>query len=180
MQALLVLAAVLGVAQCGPVDGDQQPKIWDALDQLRGKQLTVDQIQDLYGKAVAGTDYPILAEVPQPRSIDCGSKKGFYADSGAGKCQVFDRCDINGNLTSYLCPAETLFNQITLICDWWYNVDCSKSDQFAEYSNARLYADGQHLLDNQDVIAATGAVADAGGSPAPAAKKSKKARKSKA
>ena len=115
MQCLLVLAAVLGVAHCGPVDGDQNPKIWDALDKLRGKQLSVDQIQDLYGKAVAGVDFPILSEVAQPRSIDCGSKKGFYADSGAGKCQVFDRCDVNGNLTSYLCPNQTVSYQKILL-----------------------------------------------------------------
>lgn len=42
-----------------------------------------------------------------------------------------------------------------------YNVDCSQSRQFQDYSNSRLYQEGQVLLDNQDEIAvkeATGAV----------------------
>ena len=65
-----------------------------------------------------------------------------------------------------------------MICDWWYNVDCSQSDQFAEYSNSRIYADaGAVLLDNQDeVMAATGAVA---APAAGAAKKPAKAGKKK-
>jgi len=41
-----------------------------------------------------------------------------------------------------------VFNQITLICDWFFNVDCSKARQFENYSNSRLYTDAV-LLDNQ-------------------------------
>jgi len=162
MQYLVAVAMLLGVANAGLVkrgaNGDQNPKIWDALAKLRGKELSVEQIQELYPNVVPGTDFPILSEIPQ-RNIDCASFKqpGFYADTDVGKCQVFDRCDVNGNLTSYLCPNMTLFNQITLICDWWYNVDCSQDKSFADYSNSRLYQDGLVLLDNQDEVAASSA-----------------------
>ncbi|OQV17712.1 hypothetical protein BV898_08169 [Hypsibius exemplaris] len=180
--AILVLAAVLGVAYGGPANGDQVPKVWDALAKLRGKgALTAEQIQELYPNAVAGKDFPNNLVIPA-RSINCGSvKPGFIADvSDPSKCQIFDRCDVNGNLTSYICPAMTLFNQITLICDWWFNVDCSQSTQFVDYSNARLYAgESSKFLDDQMEIAgsADGAAAAA---PAPAPKKAAAASKKKA
>jgi len=161
MQSLVALVMFFGAANAGLVKraaGDQNPPVWDALAKLRGKELSVEQIQDLWPNVVPGTDFPIFSEIQQPRSIDC-SKPGFYADTDAGRCQVFDRCDINGNLTSYLCPNMTLFNQITLICDWWYNCDCSQAKQFADYSNSRLYKEGVPLLDDQmDVQQSTGAV----------------------
>jgi len=102
--------------------------------------------------AVAGTDYPILAHIPEAGTVCDTAKPGFYANVEKGQCQAFDRCDVNGNLTSYLCPNQTLFNQITLICDYWYNVDCSKAASFKDYSNSRLYTD-KPLLDNQDDVA---------------------------
>ena len=36
--------------------------------------------------------------------------------------------DGTGGLTKYsfLCPNGTLFNQQYFVCDWWFNVDCSK------------------------------------------------------
>ncbi|OWA50688.1 hypothetical protein BV898_15197 [Hypsibius exemplaris] len=139
---VIVLATIFGVAYAGNVNGNQQPKLWDALSMLRGKTaLTAEEIQAVVPNAVAGTDYPNLLVIPTPRTIQCDTNKpGFYADSSAqGRCQVYDRCDINGRLTSYLCPAATLFNQITLVCDWFFNVDCSQSSQFADYSNSRLY-----------------------------------------
>ena len=72
-----------------------------------------------------------------------------------------------------------LFNQITLICDWWFNIDCSKSAQFIDYSNSRLREDGLHFLDDdlEAVAEATGAVKVAESAPAlsevPAKKKGK-------
>ncbi|OQV17725.1 hypothetical protein BV898_08182 [Hypsibius exemplaris] len=155
MQAsLIILAAVFGVALGGSANGDQVPKVWDALKKLRGKDaLTAEQIQALYPNAVSGKDYPDITVIPDPRPITCDSSKpGFYADaSDAGKCQLFDRCDVNGKLTSYICPKMSLFNQITLVCDWWFNVDCSQSKSLADYSNGRLYQGKDVvLLDNQD------------------------------
>lgn len=89
----------------------QNPGVWDALDQLKGNSrgLSVDQIQELFLTARAGQDFPILAQIPQS-SIDCAvfHQPGFYADSDIGQCQLFHRCDINGNLTSYLCPNMTV------------------------------------------------------------------------
>ena len=58
-----------------------------------------------------------------------------------------------------------MFNQITLVCDWFWNVDCSQSRQFQDYSNSRLYQEGNVLLDNQDdyeLKAATGAIQSTG------------------
>ena len=73
-------------------------------------------------------DFPILNGNGVPNdalNYDCTNKKGFYADQKYN-CQVFHRCDVNGNLTSYVCVNSTVFNQITLICDYWFNVDCTK------------------------------------------------------
>ena len=55
---------------------------------------------------------------------------GKYADPAA-ECQVFHFCalgDTDGSLVTYsfLCPNGTIFNQQYLICDWWFNVDCSQ------------------------------------------------------
>ncbi|GAV08291.1 hypothetical protein RvY_18007 [Ramazzottius varieornatus] len=160
MKCLVVLSALVAVAYAA--NGDQNPKVFSALDVLRGKTpLQTDQIREIYANAQPGKDFPILAEIPQS-NVDCASFKqpGFYADE-AGQCQVFHRCDVNGNLTSYLCPNMSLFNQITLVCDWFWNVDCSQSKQFQDYSNSRLYQEGSFLLDNQDdyeLQAAIGAV----------------------
>ncbi|OQV14085.1 hypothetical protein BV898_11754 [Hypsibius exemplaris] len=157
MQAsLIILAAVLEVAlgvALAAGNGDQSPKVWDALAKLRGKgALTAEQIQSIAPNAVAGKDYPDNQGIPSPRSITCNpAKPGFYADvSSLSKCQIFDRCDVNGQLTSYLCPKASVFNQITLVCDWFFNVDCSQAAQFADYSNSRLYQGKDVvLLDNQ-------------------------------
>ena len=62
-----------------------------------------------------------------------------------------------------------MFNQITLICDWFYNVDCKQSDQFKDYSNSRLSGEGLVLLDDQQVIAETGAAAVKAAEAAPVA-----------
>ena len=41
---------------------------------------------------------------------------------------------------SFLCPNGTIFNQEYFICDWWFNVDCSKAEDLAESRNAELEA----------------------------------------
>ncbi|XP_055347961.1 uncharacterized protein LOC129595075 [Paramacrobiotus metropolitanus] len=135
------------------VQSDQKPKIWDALAQNSGRgKLSIDDARDLYINAKAGQDYPNLSEIPAG-SFDCGSvKPGFYADVDY-QCQVIRRCDVNGNQTAYLCPNLTIFNQITLVCDWFYNVDCSQARKWYDYANSRLYQGADVvLLDNQDQI----------------------------
>ena len=31
---------------------------------------------------------------------------------------------------SFLCPNGTLFQQQYFVCDWWFNVDCDKTEHF--------------------------------------------------
>ena len=51
----------------------QNPLVWDALRQLRGgRDLTVDQIQDIVRNAVPGRDYPVSSCVPD-RAINRNS-----------------------------------------------------------------------------------------------------------
>jgi hypothetical protein len=129
--------------------GAQVPGVWDALDGLRGKAaLLTDPIQALLASAVPGKDYPTLAAVPDVKAFDCEKthQAGFYADTDF-QCQVIRRCDTNGILSSYLCPNQTLFNQITLVCDWFFNVDCANAKKYYDYSNSRLYQSDQVLLD---------------------------------
>lgn len=47
-------------------------------------------------------------------------------------------CDLNGGQASFLCPNGTIFNQVTLTCDWWFNVKCDTTAQLYVL-NERLY-----------------------------------------
>jgi len=91
---------------------------------------------------VPGEDYPIYAEVPQTGFI-CDDKidGGYYADPEA-ECQAFHICtaDGQGGLAKYsfLCPNGTILNQNYLICDWWFNFDCTEAEAIAEEVNAAL------------------------------------------
>ncbi|XP_055340674.1 U-scoloptoxin(01)-Er1a-like [Paramacrobiotus metropolitanus] len=162
----LIIAGVASAKTLVKRASEQNPKVFSALDQLRGgstkHKLEVDEIQELFYSVRPGEDFPLLAEVPKDVHVDCASfhQPGFYADVDTGRCQLFHRCDINGNLTSFLCPNETLFNQITLVCDWWFNIDCAQTKQFYDYSNSRLYQEGSPLLDDEPnyVMEVTGAV----------------------
>ncbi|OWA53796.1 hypothetical protein BV898_18217 [Hypsibius exemplaris] len=123
----------------------QVPAIADALFILKGNKQPSD-------------DFPKLLDIPEAaKEFDCSSvnQAGFYADPNYG-CQVFHRCDINGRLSTSLCGVSLIFNQITLVCDWYYNVDCSQSSQFYDYSNARLYHKDWKLFD--ETAAADGEV----------------------
>ncbi|XP_055338928.1 uncharacterized protein LOC129588638 [Paramacrobiotus metropolitanus] len=108
--------------------------------------VTSAKLTKILADAVPGKDYPALTEIPAT-SFTCASKKrvGFYADVETN-CQVFHRCDVDGVKTDYLCPEKTVFNQVTLNCDWWYNVDCANSPKFEQFANIRLYTD-QPLFD---------------------------------
>ncbi|XP_071522336.1 uncharacterized protein [Panulirus ornatus] len=89
------------------------------------------------GGGVAGQDYPILASVPDT-GFSCEDQQfpGYYADTAdeAG-CQVFHICQLDGRLDSFLCPNGTVFNQQYFVCDWWYNVDCSASEQYFDLNS---------------------------------------------
>ncbi|ROT76023.1 hypothetical protein C7M84_005412 [Penaeus vannamei] len=72
--------------------------------------------ENIPGGGVPGEDYPILASVPDT---------GFSCD--AQRCK--DRA-LRRQQDSFLCPNGTIFNQQYLVCDWWFNVDCSQAESF--------------------------------------------------
>ncbi|XP_055341369.1 uncharacterized protein LOC129590258 [Paramacrobiotus metropolitanus] len=129
----------------------QREDPWRALDTLRGRQaMSTEDITMFMMTAVPGTDYPAYSNIPGNPFFNCATsvhQPGFYADTTT-RCQVFRRCDPDGNLFSYLCPNTTVFNQITLTCDYFFNVDCAKSPDYYDYSNSRLYHEGWLLLGN--------------------------------
>jgi len=83
---------------------------------------------------VAGEDYPIYSQPPDTFfSCDGQVNGGYYADPEA-QCQSFHICagvsSDRLNKFSFLCPNGTLFQQQYFVCDWWFNVDCSKTEKF--------------------------------------------------
>ncbi|XP_055349146.1 translation initiation factor IF-2-like [Paramacrobiotus metropolitanus] len=137
MKVIGVILAVLGCAVC-----QQQTYVWDLLKPA----LTAEEVQTILANRDFANQYPTYNAVPLT-SFDCTKKTqpGFFADVEA-QCQVFHRCDINGNRTSYLCVNTTVFNQITLVCDYFFNVDCPRSQEFENFANSRLYTN-QDLFD---------------------------------
>jgi len=109
MQCFLVIALAVGLASAGDVVREQRPGVWDALADLRGEELTTEEIQDLFQNAIPDKDFPVLEEIPDDSDVDCSKfhQPEFYA-SEKYRCQVFHRCDINGNLKNYLCPKMTV------------------------------------------------------------------------
>ncbi|KAF2357465.1 Chitin binding domain [Trinorchestia longiramus] len=90
----------------------------------------------LPGGGVPGEDFPVLSEVPDT-GFQCGDQavSGYYADDdGEARCQVFHICQLRESglvqQDSFLCPNGTVFNQQYLVCDWWFNFDCSQAKDF--------------------------------------------------
>ncbi|XP_055330296.1 mucin-17-like [Paramacrobiotus metropolitanus] len=112
--------------------------------------LQAAEVSKILSDAVPGVSYPALAQIPATDfSCDKMNISGFFADtSNASRCQVFHRCDINGLFTSYLCPNGTLFSQILLTCDYFFNVDCESEVKYRDYANSRLYKPGVALFDS--------------------------------
>ncbi|XP_058795208.1 uncharacterized protein LOC131666500 [Phymastichus coffea] len=83
-------------------------------------------------------DYPAYTEIPETE-FSCKQQryKGFFGDPQTG-CQVWHYCDLNGGKSSFLCPNGTIFNQVALTCDWWFNVKCESTTQLYVL-NERLY-----------------------------------------
>ncbi|GAU92402.1 hypothetical protein RvY_04485 [Ramazzottius varieornatus] len=134
------------------LQGQQGDAVWQsAIEVMRGNRGAVgaSEISSTLENAVPGRDYPTLSVIPPTTSFRCDDRKqpGFYADPEQ-RCQVFRRCDVNGNMYSFLCPNMTLFNQVTLTCDWFYNVDCNSAVQFYDLANSRLYNENLPLLGN--------------------------------
>jgi len=137
-----VLAVAIAVSAQRPRQGRQGQRVsqqYGAPDQPEygGQAQASEQQEDHQGtdwllKSVPGTpgtDYPILAEVPETK-FDCAGQVegGYYADPDT-ECQAFHVCTADGNgglaKNSFLCPNGTIFNQNYFICDWWFNFDCS-------------------------------------------------------
>ncbi|XP_074598476.1 uncharacterized protein LOC141853133 isoform X2 [Brevipalpus obovatus] len=75
----------------------------------------------------AGKDYPTLSKLPETISFSCQDRtSGFYADP-THRCQVYHHCN-QGTIQSFLCPNGTVFNQEIFVCNWWFNVDCDRSE----------------------------------------------------
>merc|ERR1711910_311596 len=101
-----------------------------------------------------GEDYPIFAFAPDTSFLCDGKIEGYYADPEAD-CQSFHICANlgDGGLTKYslLCPNGTLFNQQYFICDWWFNVDCSLTEEYY-YSNEEVAAAAaENLINGQKI-----------------------------
>merc|ERR1712110_910958 len=80
---------------------------------------------------IPGQDYPTLDFFNLPAtSFDCGGRinGGFYSDEEAF-CQMYHMCveEASGGFRKYsfVCPNGTVFSQERLVCDAWFNVDCS-------------------------------------------------------
>ncbi|XP_068233963.1 uncharacterized protein [Palaemon carinicauda] len=147
IKALVLIAlAMVGVVKCQV--GYELPVPDNAIvaPDLKAEESVVVEEQDpvaalaalIPGGGVPGEDYPILSSVPDT-GFSCEEQEfpGYYADTADdAKCQVFHICQFDGRQDSFLCPNGTIFNQQYFVCDWWFNVDCSASEQFV-----RLNAD---------------------------------------
>nr|XP_027195008.1 probable serine/threonine-protein kinase DDB_G0280133 [Dermatophagoides pteronyssinus] len=93
-----------------------------------------DHIPGIPGKP--WKDYPMYSQVPKT-TFHCNGAYGYFADLETG-CQLWHYCQPDGRHDSFLCTNGTLFNQMTRVCDWWYNVDCEMSPHLYGV-NADLY-----------------------------------------
>ncbi|XP_031840062.1 uncharacterized protein LOC116430288 [Nomia melanderi] len=100
----------------------------------------VPQTSVKYGatQGKANVDYPAYSSIPLT-NFSCKEQryKGFFGDPETG-CQVWHYCDLNGGKSSFLCPNGTIFSQVALTCDWWFNVKCETTTQLYVL-NERLY-----------------------------------------
>ncbi|XP_076379197.1 uncharacterized protein LOC143259709 [Megalopta genalis] len=103
-------------------------------------KLSVPQTSVKYGatQGKAHIDYPAYSSIPLT-NFSCKEQryKGFFGDPETA-CQVWHYCDLNGGKSSFLCPNGTIFSQVALTCDWWFNVKCETTTQLYVL-NERLY-----------------------------------------
>jgi len=138
MQALIIFALIGAcVCQFNGKTINTDKTLGKFVFDLEKLPLTAAEIAIL--EASKANPWPLLNDIPKT-SFSCANKvgPGFYADVEA-QCQVWHRCDQAGEMTSFLCVNSTIFNQITLVCDNWYHVDCDKSIDYENFANSRLY-----------------------------------------
>ena len=117
-----------------------------------------------------GEDYPIYASPPESSFVCDGQVDGGYYGDPEAECQAFHICagDGSGGLSKYsfLCPNGTLFQQQYFVCDWWFNVDCSTTEDFYGL-NDEIAAERESLSGDQGQYAGAGGAAQyAGGAGA--------------
>ncbi|XP_050532849.1 uncharacterized protein LOC126900881 isoform X2 [Daktulosphaira vitifoliae] len=115
-----------------------RPKITTTPRPQQHKWNDYDDTADTSNPGRPGIDYPVFSTIPKT-SFDCKTQryKGFFGDPET-HCQVWHYCDLNGGQASFLCPNGTIFNQVSLTCDWWFNVKCDTTAQLYVL-NERLY-----------------------------------------
>ncbi|XP_011160639.1 uncharacterized protein LOC105196401 [Solenopsis invicta] len=130
----LGLVIMVTFASCLADEGysyERPDKSFDREDNYKPR----DQSNDDGILGAAGKDYPIFNKVPWTQFACEWRYPGYYADPEAN-CQVFHICQRGGQKDSFLCPNGTLFNQETLVCMWWYTVDCSRAQSFYSINEA--------------------------------------------
>jgi len=71
----------------------------------------------------------------------------YYVDMSTD-CRGFHVCQADDRHDTFVCPANTLFNQQFLICDWPHKVNCQQSEVFFDV-NMNVFVEGsniQHML----------------------------------
>merc|ERR1712001_629107 len=103
------------------------------------------------GPGIPGQDYPTLDFYNLPAtSFECRGRinGGFYSDEEAF-CQMYHMrvAEASGSFKkfSFLCPNGTIFNQEKLVCDAWFNVDCSE-DTIANDASALDLLDAERTF----------------------------------
>ncbi|GAU94106.1 hypothetical protein RvY_05937 [Ramazzottius varieornatus] len=142
--------AVVGPNQ-GPGQGQVQQQSGQYVFDLYKNVPALDSeaVIDILATSQPGVSFPLNAVIPNT-GFDCANQAtpGFFADSAPPSlCQAYYRCDPSGNQTGFLCPNQTVFNQLTLTCDYYYNVDCAASKTLYGYANTRLYRPDAPLFD---------------------------------
>ncbi|OAD54294.1 hypothetical protein WN48_08127 [Eufriesea mexicana] len=62
------------------------------------------------------------------------------AETVFNQASVWHWCLPNGRMFSFLCPNGTVFSQSARVCDWWFKVDCNDSPRLYGI-NDDLYRD---------------------------------------
>lgn len=52
--------------------------------------------------------------------------------------QLWHYCNHDGLVESFLCPNGTIYSQERRVCEWYYDVDCERSNKFIDV-NKDLY-----------------------------------------
>lgn len=65
--------------------------------------------------------------------------------------QVFHICGVGGAKHSFLCPEGSVFNQLYLVCDWWYRVSCGET-LFGHSIEDIQYSDSFPLDEDADIF----------------------------